>query len=73
MTFATETQTRGIIAGIADRVSTFFRELSAFNAQYRVYRTTIRVLSALSDRDLADLGLSRSMIADIAHEAAFGK
>ena len=73
MTFATETQTRGIFAGIADRVSTFFREMSVFNAQYRVYRTTIRELSALSDRDLADLGLSRSMIADIAHEAAFGK
>ena len=73
MAFATETQTRGVSAGIVDRVSTFFREMSAFNAQYRMYRKTVRELSGLSDRELADLGLHRSMIADTAREATYGK
>ena len=38
----------------------------------RIYRDTVRELSALSDRALADLGLSRSMIKPIAREAAYG-
>lgn len=53
----------------------FFSAFEAFRArseQRKVYRNTVRELSALTDRDLADLGLSRSMIKSIAHEAAFG-
>lgn len=42
-------------------------------ANWRVYRKTVNELSALSNRDLADLGLSRSMIRGIAIEAAYGK
>ncbi|GAB4263019.1 MAG: hypothetical protein Kow0013_09070 [Pararhodobacter sp.] len=34
------------------------------------YRNTVRELSALSDRDLADIGLNRSEIADIARKVA---
>ncbi len=71
MAFANET--RSISPSIFERVSKFFKEMSAFNAQYRVYRETVRELSVLSNRDLADLGLNRSMITDIAREAAFGK
>ena len=41
--------------------------------KWRVYRKTVNELSALSDRDLNDLGLSRSMIRGIALEAAYGK
>ena len=40
--------------------------------QYRVYRRTMSELSGLSDRALADLGLSRAMIKAVAREAAFG-
>lgn len=40
--------------------------------QYKVYRQTLRELSGLSDRALTDLGLSRSMIKALAHEAAYG-
>ena len=40
-------------------------------ARYRAYRATLNELQALSDRDLADLGLHRAMIADVAREAAF--
>ncbi|MFD0980821.1 DUF1127 domain-containing protein [Tropicimonas aquimaris] len=42
-------------------------------AQYRLYRQTVRELSSLSDRNLADLGLSRSMIRGVARETAYAK
>jgi len=38
-------------------------------AQRRVYRKTLTELSALSNRDLADLGLARSELRRIAYEA----
>lgn len=37
-----------------------------------IYRQTVRELNALTNRDLADLGISRSMITRLAHEAAWG-
>jgi len=36
----------------------------------RVYRTTVNELSALSDRDLSDLGVSRASIRRLALDAA---
>ena len=36
----------------------------------RVYRTTVNELSALSDRDLSDLGVSRTSIRRLALDAA---
>ncbi|NRA98639.1 MAG: DUF1127 domain-containing protein [Rhodobacteraceae bacterium] len=41
-------------------------------ARYTVYRDTLRELQSLSDRDLADLGLHRSLIRRTAYEAAYG-
>ncbi|MFP3383672.1 DUF1127 domain-containing protein [Tritonibacter sp. SIMBA_163] len=41
-------------------------------AQYRVYRETLNELNALSGRELADLGLNRSMLKRVAIEAAYG-
>ena len=38
-------------------------------ARYRIYRQTVNELSALSNRELADLGLHRSMIHQMAHQA----
>lgn len=38
-----------------------------------VYRQTMAELSALSDRELSDLGLHRSMITAVAKDAAYGK
>ena len=38
-----------------------------------VYVRTIEELSAMSDRDLADINLARVQIEDVAHEAAYGK
>jgi uncharacterized protein YjiS (DUF1127 family) len=45
-------------------------QLGAALERRRIYRTTLTELRALSDRDLADLGLHRSMIKRIALEAA---
>ena len=42
-------------------------------AKRKIYRTTMSELQNLSNRDLADLGISRSMIKGIALEAAYGK
>ncbi len=39
-------------------------------ARYRIYRETLLELSELSERELADLGLHRSMIKRIATQAA---
>lgn len=39
----------------------------------RIYSQTLAELDALSDRDLADLGLHRSLIRSVAKDAAYGK
>lgn len=41
-------------------------------ARQALYRQTMRELNELSVRELADLGISRSMIRSVAHEAAWG-
>jgi len=42
-------------------------------ARRAVYTRTLAELNALSDRDLADLGVVRAQVADLAREAAYGK
>ncbi|EBA14325.1 hypothetical protein RSK20926_15777 [Roseobacter sp. SK209-2-6] len=39
--------------------------------RYRLYRKTVNELSALSNRELADLGLNSSMIKRISYQAAY--
>ena len=65
--------TRAASASFADRFSSFFAGLKASAAQHRVYNQTVHELRHLSDRDLEDLGINRSMIPAIAHEAAYGQ
>jgi uncharacterized protein YjiS (DUF1127 family) len=71
MTFANETHR----AQQELTLGSWFRDLHATlterAAKYRMYRATLNELSSLSDRDLADLGLHRAMIADVAHDAAY--
>lgn len=40
-------------------------------ARRKAYRDTINALSALSDRELADLGITRSQIADTARACVY--
>ena len=50
----------GLIGGLTQRFE-----------RYRTYRQTLEELSELSDRELSDLGLSRSMLRSIAYRAAY--
>lgn len=63
--------TYGAVAAstLRDRLAARIDAVRANLAQWRVYRRTVAELSALSDRDLADLGLHRSMIRDIARQS----
>lgn len=65
--------TRAANASVADRVASLFAGLSAALQRRRVYNQTISELRALSNRELADLGINRSMIVSIARDAAYGK
>ncbi|AXC49524.1 DUF1127 domain-containing protein [Paracoccus suum] len=58
--------------GVASRVSVMLENLRVARARRSIYRQTVRELGALSDRDLADLGLSRGSIRQVARDAADG-
>jgi len=63
----------GIEFGLTTRISDFFRNLQDARRRYKVYRQTVNELENLTDRDLMDLGISRSMIESVATEAAYSK
>lgn len=65
--------TRAASFGIADRAAHLVKSLRTALERRRVYKQTVRELRALSSRELADLGLHRSMITRVALEAAYGK
>lgn len=56
---------------VAENGLAFVEALKVKFARYRVYRETISELSSLSNRELADLGLNRSMIKRLALQAAY--
>jgi len=67
MAFTTQTH-----AGIsfADRFDAFRADFKAARAKRAIYRTTKNELGSLTNRELADIGINRSMINRIAMEAA---
>lgn len=69
MAFATDIRAAGT-AGIQDKFIATFKGLMERAAQHKMYRTTFDELNALSDRDLTDLGLNRSMIKGVALESS---
>lgn len=74
MAYANITRSNGLgQSGFADRVSRLVKTLADMRETRRVYRITVRELNGLSERELADLGIHRSMIPVIAREAAYGK
>ena len=75
MAFVNATRTGTNDLGIAVAVYGLISRISALSerySDYRAYRTTVAELSKLSDRDLADIALNRSMIHSVAHEAVYG-
>ncbi len=59
--------------GSTGRIAAMFRSVELRMEQYRTYRRTLHELSILSERELCDLGIHRSMIRSIASEAAYGR
>ena len=59
--------------GLLDRLADLKGSVLAAIRTRRLYAQTVAELNALSDRDLADLGISRLGIVEVAREAAFGK
>lgn len=59
--------------GLADRLAALRGLVLTAIAQRRTYAQTVAELNALTDRELADLGISRISIPEIAREAAYGK
>lgn len=54
----------------AAKVYDFFNEVQNFAAKRKIYNATFAELSSLDDRELTDIGVARSDIADIAREHA---
>ncbi|MCW1932578.1 DUF1127 domain-containing protein [Pararhodobacter zhoushanensis] len=71
MAYASTQQTRGF--GLFGQIASAFGSLSAAWTRSRVYVRTYNELNALTTRELADLGISRSMITRLAYEAAYGR
>ncbi|MBN9887327.1 DUF1127 domain-containing protein [Salipiger abyssi] len=71
MAYATE-QTSRSQSGLTGRFADLAAGLREHLARRRLYKETFRELAALSNRELGDLGLNRSMIRRIAWQAAYG-
>jgi uncharacterized protein YjiS (DUF1127 family) len=63
---------RAAEGGIVDRLTLVVKSVKAAFERRRLYSQTLYELNGLNDRELADLGIHRSMIRDIAREAAYG-
>ncbi|MDO8883288.1 MAG: DUF1127 domain-containing protein [Pseudotabrizicola sp.] len=59
--------------GIVDRAAAIVKSIRVGLERRRVFKQTVRELQALSNRELADLGIHRTMITRVANEAAYGK
>jgi len=65
-------QTRPASHTLAERFATFRANFAEAAAKRALFRKTFAELDALSNRDLADLGMHRSTIKSVAYQAAYG-
>ena len=70
MAYVQTTQTTSFFGSLTAFFKRVAADMKARSEAKARYNTTFRELSALSNRDLADLGISRSMIRGLAQEAA---
>lgn len=73
MAFTTYGNSAATSISLRDRVAARIDATREAWAKRRLYRQTYNELSALSNRDLNDLGIARAQIRGIALEAAYGK
>ena len=59
--------------GLAERIGAIVKSFRLAAQRRAVYHQTVRELSGLTNRELADLGIARLNIEEVAHAAAFGK
>lgn len=59
-------------APVSHRIAAAAAAIREAYGRYKTYRATVNELESLSGRELADIGLHRSMIKSIATEAAYG-
>lgn len=71
MAYATQTQS-GALSLLA-RIAEIREQAAEAYSAWRIYRTTLNELRALTGRDLADLGIHQSQIRAIALDAAYGQ
>ena len=65
--------TRVVGNGLADRIAAFVKSIKLAAQRRAVYDQTVRELNGLTNRELADLGIARLNIEDVARAAAYGK
>lgn len=65
--------TRASSVSYRDRIASSIALIRASVERRRLFSRTRHELASLSERELSDLGISRAMIGEIAHEAAYGK
>ena len=70
MTVQTETFVAG--ASLTGRFAALRAQIVEAAAKRKTYRVTLNELSNLTDRELADLGIARAQVKDIARQAAYG-
>lgn len=59
--------------GITTRLAAVAADIADRIARRRVYRRTLNELTRLTGRELADLGLHRSQLNQVAYEAAYAR
>lgn len=62
---------RSAQVSFSDRFAAVVKVVADLIERRRIYNQTVFELTNLSDRDLSDLGLSRSTISQVAKEAAY--
>lgn len=60
-------------APVASRIAATVAAARDAFGRYKIYRATVNELDSLSNRELADIGMNRSMIKSVATEAAYGR
>jgi len=73
MAYVNTTHTgNGVFANLLGALRAAMAKQGQEMVKRRLYRITVQELSALSSRELADLGIHRSQITTIAREGAYG-